>query len=144
MEVRNMRSIFGTSVLGGVLFALGLVLIGCDDAAVNRSNPPAAQSSSSSGSFSGKAYTIVQQQKAAFEEVTRKAVELIKADRMPEVRQLCKSRWNDLATLLTDVTFDSDLTSGEKEAIVRVLRQDMEGITEILAKYERLYGGGDD
>ncbi len=94
----------------------------------------------SSGSSSGKEVSILQEQKTASEDVTRRAVELIKENRMPEVRQLYKNRWNELATLRTNVTFDSDLTAAEKQNIERALRGEQDGITGILAKYERLYG----
>lgn len=94
----------------------------------------------SSRSSSGKEVSILQEQKKASENVTRRAVELIKENRMPEVRQLYKNRWNELATLRTNVTFDSDLTAAEKQNIEWALRSEQVGITEILATYERLYG----
>ena len=74
--------------------------------------------------------------------MTRRAVELIKSERMPEVRQLYKSRWSDLADLRTNIAFDNELTSGDKANIDRALRAEQESITKILAKYERLYEPG--
>jgi hypothetical protein len=105
------------------LFPLSIILLGC------------ASSSSSS-----KEVKILQEQKDASEQVTRRAVELIQENRITEVRQLYKNRWNELATLRTNIIFDSELNTAEKQNIEQALRGEQDGITEILAKYERLYG----
>lgn len=107
------------------LLLLLTVLIGC---------------ANSSNSISSKELKILQEQKDASEHVTRRAVELIKENRMTEVRQLYKNRWNELAILRTNIIFDTDLNTAEKQNIDKALRGEQEGITEILAKYERLYG----
>jgi hypothetical protein len=107
------------------LLPLLITLIGCTN---------------SSSSISSKEVKILQEQKDASDNVTRRAVELIKENRITEVRQLYKNRWNELATLRTSINLDSDLNTAEKQNIEQALRGEQEGITEILAKYERLYG----
>jgi hypothetical protein len=115
--------------------------IGCGDPSGGISNSSTGVGASLGGS-SSKAFRILQEQKNKAENVTRRAVELIKSERMLEVRQLYKSRWSDLADLRTNIAFDNELTSGDKTNIDKVLRAEQESITEILAKYERLYGPG--
>lgn len=51
----------------------------------------------SPSSASSKEIRILQEQKAASETLTRQAVELIKENRIAEVRRLYKSRWDELA-----------------------------------------------
>jgi hypothetical protein len=99
-----------------------------------------SSSSSSSAAPASKEYSILQEQKAASENLTRRSVELIKENRITEVRQLYKSRWNELATLRTNIVLDHDLTAAEKQNIDRALRSDQEAITEVLGKYDQLYG----
>jgi hypothetical protein len=88
----------------------------------------------------GKAVRILREQKAASEDLTRQAVELIKASRMPEVRQLYKKRWNEIATLRTNIVFNKDLSDAEKKNIDNALQIEQEAINDVLAKYEGLYG----
>ena len=83
---------------------------------------------------------ILQEQKTASENLTRQAVELIKANRMSEVRQLYKTRWNELATVRANVALDHDLTVAQKQNIDRALREDQEAVTDVLDKYDRVYG----
>jgi hypothetical protein len=106
------------------------------DSGTYRTSPASSTGASSQPT---KELRILQEQKTASENLTRRAVELIKANRMSEVRQLYKDRWNELATLRTNVTFDRELTAAEKENIERTLRADQEAITELIAKYDRLY-----
>ena len=95
--------------------------------------------STTTSSLSSKELRILQEQKLAAENVTRRAVELIKANRMSEVRQLYKDRWNELATLRTNIALDRELTATEKENIDRALRTDQEAVTELISKYDHLY-----
>ncbi len=106
-----------------VLFLFVLVLTGCG-------NP--------SGLTSTKEIKILQEQKAASESVTRQAVELIKENRIAEVRQLYRTRWNELATLRTNIALDGDLTPAEKQNIEQALRGEQEAITETLSKLRGL------
>jgi hypothetical protein len=87
-----------------------------------------------------KELQILQEQKTASENLTRQAVELIKANRMSDVRQLYKTRWNELATVRANVALDHDLTVAQKQNIDRALREDQEAITAVLDKYDRAYG----
>jgi hypothetical protein len=96
--------------------------------------------SSLSTPAASKELKILQEQKTASENLTRRAVELIKANQMPEVRQLYKQHWDEIATLRTNITFDKELTGAEKKNIDNALRTEQEAITEVLAKYARLYG----
>src|SRR5690348_18497957 len=82
-----------------LLLPLLVMLIGC---------------ANSSSSTSPKEVKILQEQKDDSEQVTRRAVELIKENRMTEVRQLYKKRWSELATLRTNIIFDTDLNTDEK------------------------------
>lgn len=89
----------------------------------------------------GKEGRILREQKAASEELTRQAVELIKDNQMPDVRKLYKKRWNEIATLRTNIVFDKELSEVEKKNIDNALRTEQEAINAVLAKYEGLYGG---
>jgi hypothetical protein len=97
-------------------------------------------SSTSSAAPASKEYSILKEQRAASENLTRRAVELIKENRMTEVRQLYKTRWNELATLRANIALDHDLTAVEKDNIDRALRSDQEAISAVLEKYDQLYG----
>ncbi|HJP91260.1 MAG TPA: hypothetical protein VJ875_04845 [Pyrinomonadaceae bacterium] len=101
--------------------------------------PSSASSSSISLSQPTKELRILQEQKVASENMTRRAVELIKANQMAAVRQLYKDRWNELVTIRTNVALDRELTATEKENIDRALRTDQEAVAEVIAKYDRLY-----
>jgi len=104
-------------------------------------NVPSTLSNSNKVSVpESKAARILREQKAASEELTRQAVDLIKANRMTEVRQLYKKRWNDIATVRTNVAFDKDLSDADKQNIDNALRTEQEAVNAVLAKYERLYG----
>jgi hypothetical protein len=96
-------------------------------------------SSTSSAAPASKEYSILKEQRAASENLTRRAVELIKENRMTEVRQLYKTRWNELATLRANIALDHDLTAVEKDNIDRALRSDQEAISAVLEKYDQLY-----
>jgi hypothetical protein len=87
---------------------------------------------------SSKEIEILQEQKAASENVTRRAVKLIKENRIPEVRQLYKNRWDELAMLRTNISSDGSLIAEEKQNIDQALRGEQEAITETLAKLEGL------
>jgi hypothetical protein len=104
-------------------------------------NLPSSLSNSNQLSLpEGKAVRILREQKAASEELTRHAVELIKANQMPDVRKLYKKRWNEIATLRTNIVFDRELTAADKKNIDDALRTEQEAINAVLAKYEGLYG----
>jgi len=59
---------------------------------------------------------------------------------MREVRQLYKKRWNEIATLRTNIVFDTELSDADKQNIDNALRTEQEAVSAVLAKYERLYG----
>jgi hypothetical protein len=118
-----MRTIFAKHITLIIPVLFAITAIGCG-------NP--------SGSTSSKELRILQEQKAASESLTRHAVELIKENRIAEVRQLYKNRWDELATLRTNVTFDSDLTAAEKQNIEQALRGEQEAVTETLTKLKGL------
>ena len=114
-----MRTIFAKHIALSVSLLFAITSIGCRNF---------------SGSASSKEIRILQEQKAASETLTRQAVELIKENRIAEVRQLYKKRWDELATLRTNVTFDRDLTAAEKQNIELALRGEQEAVTETLTK----------
>jgi hypothetical protein len=97
-------------------------------------------SSTSSAAPASKEYSILKEQRSASEDLTRRAVELIKENRMSEVRHLYKTRWNELATVRANIALDHDLTAAEKDNIDRALRSDQEAISAVLEKYDQLYG----
>lgn len=110
--------------------------LGQPETGANLDNPTLSIASKSSAS---KEARILQGEKTAAENLTRLAVELIKENRMPEVRQLYKARWNELATLRTNIAFDGELSAAEKQNIDWALRSDQEGITDVLGKYDQVY-----
>jgi len=97
-------------------------------------------SSTSSAAPASKESGILREQRTASENLTRRAVALIKENRMTKVRQLYKARWNELATLRANIALDHDLAAAEKDNIDRALRNDQEAITAVLEKYDQLYG----
>jgi hypothetical protein len=127
--------------IGLSILALGVIAL-LAQSGKQKSQPGYSESVTSSTSSmapASKEYRILKEQRAALENLTRRAVELIKENRMPEVRQLYKSRWNELATLRRDIALDHDLTAAEKQNIDAALRSDQEAITEVLDKYDQLY-----
>ena len=142
-SVRIKKWILGLAL---AFIVVGLVtLISFESSKQNRSSgetmylPSSASSSSISLSQPTKELRILQEQKVASENMTRRAVELIKANQMAAVRQLYKDRWNELVTIRTNVALDRELTATEKENIDRALRTDQEAVAEVIAKYDRLY-----
>jgi len=89
---------------------------------------------------SSKAYEFLRTQKAKSEEVDKQAVELMTQDRMAQARKLYKSRWNEVAKLRLQVIQDQGFTQYEKERIGSALQTEQEGITQVLNKYEEMYG----
>jgi predicted transcriptional regulator len=126
------------SILALGVIALLVIQSGKQNPQLGNSEP--VVSSSASTASASKEYRILQEQKTASENLTRRSVELIKENRMSEVRQVYKSRWNELATLRTNNALAHDLTAAEKQNIDQALRSDQEAITEVLEKYNQLYG----
>ncbi len=134
----------------GCLVAAGIVLvllilcysIGKQKESTESEYPitPGPVSSTVSTSSVSKETRILQEQKAASANLTLRAVDLIKENRKPEVRRLYKSRWNELASLRAKIVLDHDLNAAEKQNIDRALQTDQEAITEVLAKYDQMYG----
>lgn len=132
-------------IIAGIVLVSILVYLSVAKQPVNSTSfqTPPSSFSGNSNQFSppeSKAFRILREQKAASEELTRQAVDLIKANRMPEVKQLYEKRWHEIATLRTNVAFDKELGDADKQNIDNALRTEQEAINAVLAKYEGLYG----
>lgn len=132
-------------VISGIVLVSILVYLSVAKQPVNPTSfqTPPSSLSDNSNQFSppeSKAVRILREQKAASEGLTRQAVDLIKANRMTEVRQLYKERWNEIATVRTNIIYDKELSDTDKKRIDDALRSEQEAINAVLAKYDKLYG----
>lgn len=87
----------------------------------------------------GNKLSILQEQKAKSENLTRRSIELIKAGRISEAQQLYRNRWDELATVRAEVMADRSLTDDEKQNIDMVLLGEQQAVDEVLATYDQLY-----
>jgi hypothetical protein len=84
-------------------------------------------------------YEFLAAQKSKGEEVTTRAVELVTAGRMAEVRRVYKDRWNELSRLRLQIAHDDSIGAEAKANIDRALKADQAGISRLLDSYDRLY-----